>query len=148
VAIHHSTNLVIDRDVLFDLGEVRLRESSIMFGADCFSGAMFAGGCALECFLKAAVCQTLKLEGLPTAFRTHNLEALVMYSGFRSELNSMTDVKLNLQKIVDEWGFDGRETMLYGDPRGIDADRARDFLDALNSEEAGVIPWLRRVLHS
>jgi hypothetical protein len=146
VAIHHSTHLIIDREVLFALGEARLRESSIMFDASCVRGAMFAGGCALECFLKLAVCQTLKLEGLPAAFRTHNLEALVMYSGFRSELNAATSIKQSFQRIVDEWGVDGRETILYGDPRDIDAHRVRVFLDALNGAKAGVIPWLRRIL--
>jgi len=47
---------------------------------------MFLGGCALECLLKAAICATLKLDGLPAAFKTHDLEALLLYSGFRGEL--------------------------------------------------------------
>ncbi len=146
MAVHHSTHLIIGREALRVLGETGLTESFVLFQAGCYRGAMFAGGCALECFLKLAVCHTLKLDGLPNAFRTHNLEALVMYSGFRSVLYASTPVKQSFQLIVDEWGIDGRENLLYGAPELVDEHRTRDFLDALNGEGAGVIPWLRRML--
>ena len=90
----------------------------------------FLGGCALECCLKVAICVTLKLDGLPAAFKTHDLEALLLYSGFRADLEAQRDIQKSLSAVVEQWRPDGREKLLYGQPSKFD-------------EKTGVLPWLQ-----
>ncbi len=146
MGVEHSKNLVIGRNDLLGIADARLREAEQLSGNGQYAGAMFIGGCALECYLKAAICMTLKLEGLPTVFKTHNLEALVLYSGFQHDLHEAVSVKKSFDEIVKVWGVDGRKSLLYRSPSELDDEKAKEFLDSLWDTADGVIPWLRKLL--
>lgn len=146
MAVHHSKNLIIGRNDLLGIADARLREAEQLLDKRQYAGAMFIGGCALECYLKVAICMTLKLDGLPTAFKTHNLEALVLYSGFQRDLHEAVSIKKSFDEIVNEWGVDGRESLLYRPPSELDDEKAKRFLDNLLDTAVGVIPWLRKLI--
>ncbi len=148
MAVYHSKNLVIMRDDLRQIADARLIEYQELLEAQQFAGAMFLGGCALECDLKLAVCLTLKLDGLPTAFKTHDLEALLLYSGYDSLLRNQENgvLKQSFDIILDAWKPDGRETLLYGDPAKRTEKAAKSFMDALRDPKIGVIPWLQEMM--
>ena len=144
MAVSRPRNTVIDREDLRELAEVRLGEAEALLVRGYFAGAMFLGGCALECYLKLAICQTLKLGGLPAIFKLHDLEALFLYSGFDSLLRSENSraIKQSFDTILDGWKVDGRESLLYGDPTKRKEKDARRFLSAFRDPKIGVIPWL------
>jgi hypothetical protein len=143
MAPYHSKRLVISRDALLGIAEARALEAQDLIVRKRFSGAIFLGGCALECFLKAAVCTTLKLDGLPEVFKTHDLEALLLYSGLRSDLEARPAVQESFARIVEAWGYDGRDKLLYAEPGAFSKERAKRFMDHLTGKETGVIPWLQ-----
>jgi hypothetical protein len=139
----HSKTFVIPRTELRQVAEARLREADHLLDQGCFAGAMFLGGCALECFLKLAICTTLRLDGLPWVFKIHDLDVLILYTGFEAELREDASLRGAFDRVVDEWGSDGRATLLYGDPGEFDRQRAAQFLASLRDPQHGVITWLR-----
>ena len=143
MAVHHSTSLGTRRDDLAEIADARLREAELLHERGEYAGAMFLGGCALECCLKVAICVTLKLDGLPAAFKTHDLEALLLYSGFRADLEAQRDIQKSLSAVVEQWRPDGREKLLYGQPSKFDEKTSRHFFQCLNDKKTGVLPWLQ-----
>lgn len=139
----HSKNLVIPRKQLREVAEARLKEAEHLFERGCYAGSMFLGGSALECFFKLAICCTLKLDGLPAVFKTHDLAALILYTGYASDLRGRAPLREAFDRAVDEWGDDGRSTLLYADASGFDRDRADQFLSNLRHGEHGVVTWLK-----
>jgi len=123
--VYHLDNPAITKERLWEIAEARLREAQALLHRGECSGAMFLGGCALECFLKVAICETLRLDGLPGVFKLHHLEALILYSGFRSELEAASSIEESFRAVVQEWKPDGRQSLLYGLPSRIAPARGR-----------------------
>ena len=138
---------IIKRSELEELAKARLAEAESLFERNQYAGSMFLGGCSLECFLKVGICMALRLEGLPStpgsAFKIHDFEALLLYSGFRAELEEAHDTQRSFVHILDEWKPDGRASLLYGAPSNFDEARSRRFFTCLTDQEIGVIPRLR-----
>ena len=148
MAVSRPKNTIIDREKLRALAEVRLREAEALLEQGLHAGAMFLGGCALECYLKLAICHTLRLGGLPSIFKLHDLEALLLYTGFDATLRgeSNKSIKQSFETILDGWKSDGRETLLYGDPGRLKEKNAKCFLASLRDPKIGVIPWLLEMM--
>lgn len=145
MAVLHSRNLAIQAGTLLDLGKCRLEEAELLRSSGLYSGAVFLGGCAVECFLKHAICKTLRLEGLPVVFKTHDLQALILYSGHQQALHERPDIKESFDEVLAEWGGDGRERLLYNPPLEVTEARTVRFFKALTDPLTGVIPWLRNM---
>ena len=84
------------------------------------------------------------------AFKTHDLEGLLKYSGFDRQLRSSPDVLESFSRSTKLWS--GQDTngraaeptgIRYSLPAEFDKQRADDFFKWLNDPDAGVIPWLR-----
>lgn len=137
---------LISRNELRAIAEVRMKEAEHLLERGLFAGAMFLGGCALECFLKLAICCTLKLDELPPVFKTHKLEDLILYTGLQKEMRGSAPLRDAFDLVVDAWKPDGRSTFLYSDPLGFDRKQASQFLSHLRDPEHGVITWLKNRL--
>ena len=134
---------IISREELSEIAASRYAEAERLFAEGHFAGAMFLGGSALECYLKLAICVTLRLDGLPGIFKIHDFEELFLYSGFDTELKADHVVKEAFDEVRQEWGKDGRATLLYGSPAEFDRERAEQFLQNLQDPKYGIIPWLK-----
>ena len=142
-----SRQEIISRVDLERLGDERLREASALLEADCHAGAVYLGGHAVECFLKAAICHHLKWEALLGVFKTHDLEGLLKYTGLESELQDDSLVYLNFQRIVGLWNDkDGEIAIRYRVPSTIDKGTARGFLGCVLGKPEGLVPWLRKAI--
>ncbi|MGD2111113.1 MAG: HEPN domain-containing protein [Phycisphaerae bacterium] len=138
---------VIPRDELSEIAASRYAEAERLFAEGHFAGAMFLAGSSLECYLKLAICVTLRLDGLPKIFKIHDFEELFLYSGFDNELKADRVRKQAYDEVRQEWGKDGRATLLYASPEEFDRQRAEQFLRNLHDPECGVIPWLKTRLY-
>jgi len=134
---------IISREELSEIAASRYAEAENLFAEGHFAGAMFLGGSSLECYLKLAICVTLRLDGLPGIFKIHDLEGLILCSGFDAELQADHAVKQAFNEVCQEWGKDGRVALLYGSPAEFDQDRAEQFLQNLHDPKCGIIPWLK-----
>ncbi len=136
-----SKTLIIDREVLERLGDARLSEARALQDRH-FAGCIYLAGYAIECWLKVAICKTLECDRLPGAFKVHDLEALLLYSGLKRRLEAEINVHRCWRQIVGMWVLEGDEAFRYRDPLTITQGDATDFLEWVSGTH-GVLTWLK-----
>ncbi len=146
MAVQLSRQRIIERDVLREVGDARLREAQALLQAKCSAGAVYLGGYAAECYLKLAICVTLDWDALRGMFKTHDLEGLLLYSGLFARLRANPTVQESFAKIVEMWVVEGENSTRYRKPSEFDEANAILFLHYVNDPEKGVVPWLRRMI--
>jgi hypothetical protein len=137
--------IVVDKDVLERLVDSRLQEAKALSERGCFAGCVYLAGIAVECCLKAAICQTLDCDGLPATFKSHDLDALLLHSGLKRRMKrEAPDVHDSFVKIQGFWTMKGKESIRYIDPGNYGSDDAEAFLSWVTDATRGVVPWLKR----
>ncbi|MBT9099504.1 hypothetical protein KFZ76_17555 [Methylovulum psychrotolerans] len=77
------------------IAEARLLDAEALIVAGRYDGAIYIGGYAIELWLKARICKTLKWAGFPSSskefgnyrsFKVHNLDVLLHLSGMENEI--------------------------------------------------------------
>ena len=131
---------VFSRDDLIALSEARLREAEVLVRNEEYAGAVYLAGFAVECCFKAAVCTSLDWNELRGGFKTHDLEGLLVYSGFDRRFRMNKHLVKSLASIIRDWK---NGDVRYNPPMSFDRKRAHDFLEWVNDPELGVIPWFR-----
>ena len=147
-----STKMSVPKDTLLALADSRLKESEALKTAKLWAASIYLGGYAVECYLKAAICTTLDLDGLPRPFETHELEPLLMYSGLQRSLKSEVEVHDSFGKIASTWPDwqtatsrpSAGELVRYVLPTLVQEPDAESFDKWLNDPKKGVIPWLKK----
>lgn len=66
-----------------------------------WTASVYLGPYIVEARLKFKVCEALKLERLPAVLKTHDLLALVIFSGLISDLEALPSLYDNFKKIAD-----------------------------------------------
>lgn len=138
---------IISRNTLEALAEERLREAQTLLIAGHYCGAIYLAGYSVECHLKSAICITLRWEQLRGTFKTHDLETLLLHSGFDRELRTCREVWPSFTKIHDTWiveAREGRESIRYRDPTSLQKYDAESFISWVIDPEIGVVPWFRK----
>ena len=143
-----STTPIISRDDLREIGDARMAEAKALLRAGHYTGAVYLGGYAVECYLKAAICATLRWDSLLGMFKTHDLDGLVRYSGLEKDLSEDEKVLENFRFVVGMWKVVDDDSVRYRAPSKsqIDESTARDFLESIVNPITGVVPWLRRMI--
>ncbi len=139
-----KTTKYLARAVLEVLSDARLTEAELLAKEGHFGTAIYLGGYALECLLKAVICRRLDLDELPATFHSHDLEALLLHSGLHRRMESKSAVHENFRKASDIWMLDNTaDSVRYRDPSAFVGQDYENFNKWLCGREAGVIPWLR-----
>lgn len=139
-----SNKQIISKEVLCELAELRMREAEALLKSGFPAGAVYLAGYVVECSLKAAVCTTLHWDSLLGSFRVHDLDSLLLYSGFDKELRSDKDVYENFAKISGIWTMTGGDSVRYRRPAVFDIESAGRFLEYISDPKIGVATWLQR----
>ena len=113
---------------------------------DCYAGAYYLMGYAVECALKACIARQVKEHDFPDKkvvndSYTHDLEKLLNVSELKNELEKETRANATLQKnwaVVKEWSEESRYDLNF-----TKAD-ARDFCEACTDCQNGVLTWLKK----
>jgi HEPN domain-containing protein len=132
-------------DELKALASVRMRDAEHLLSAGRHSGAYYLAGYAVECGLKAMIAHSFRAGVIPSRrfverIHTHNLIELVSLAGLKSQLDTDADRSAEFQaawSVVSSWSEASRYEI-------IDPFRATAMVEAVSSEENGVMPWLRR----
>jgi HEPN domain-containing protein len=133
---------IIDKDQLRQIGDTRLAEARALLEAGHFSGAIYLAGYAVECWLKVAICHALDWEGLYETFKSHDLKHLLLHSGLIRRVEQAAEVSASFKKITGMWPKDRGEWLRYNPPESYTAKQAEAFLNWVDGEKEGVIPWL------
>ena len=91
---------------LENLAAIRIKEADILLTADCYQGAYYLAGYALECTLKACIAKQVKEFDFPDKklandSYTHKLADLVITAGLKQKL-------IEQEKQNEEFKYTGR----------------------------------------
>jgi len=138
----------VNKAELEELAAIRIKEAGILLIADCYQGAYYLAGYALECTLKACIAKQVKEFDFPDKklandSYTHNLTNLLITAGLKEKLTAQENknevFKLNWA-IVKMWSAESRYD------GAIDKQAADNIFNALTDNESGVLPWLKKYL--
>lgn len=130
------------------LAAIRIKESEILLAADCYQGAYYLAGYALECTLKACIAKQVKEFDFPDKklandCYTHNLSDLIITAGLKQKLAEQEkqnrEFKLNWA-VVNKWSEKSRYEC------DIKKQDAHDLFTAIIDNESGILPWLKKYL--
>ncbi len=109
---------MISHTELKRIARVRLRDARLLFRQRCYDSAMYLCGYSVEIGLKAVICKSLKLKGIPSTgsefstikqLKSHNFEQLLGLT----DNTVRQDIKANLfsdWSIVQNWDPEIRYT--------------------------------------
>jgi hypothetical protein len=134
----------VNRADLQTISQIRLNEGKQLYDSGLYCGAYYLTGYAIECAFKSAICQQIRQYDFPdkklaSDSFTHDLEKLLNISGLKIALETAMRATPALElnwTIVKDWS----EVSRYR--HDISQAKARDFIDACNSQPNGVHPWL------
>jgi hypothetical protein len=136
----------MNRSDLQSLSRLRLQEARVLLANDCFEGAYYLAGYAVECALKACIAKQVNRYDFPDRklandSYSHNIEQLLGVSGLKpnhdAEIKSNPDFAVNWA-IVKDWSEQDR----YRTP--IPEAKAKDLYSAITARRNGVIAWLKK----
>ncbi|WP_150048954.1 MULTISPECIES: HEPN domain-containing protein [Methylomonas] len=130
------------------LSAIRIKEAEVLLKAECYHGAYYLAGYALECILKACVAKQIKQFDFPDKklandSYTHDLTKLLITAGLKQELilQESKDVNFKLSwSLANKWSEESRYD------HSIQRQDARDLFLAITENESGVLPWLKKYL--
>lgn len=130
------------------IAAIRIKEAEILLTADCYQGAYYLAGYALECTLKACIAKQVKEFDFPNKqlandCYTHNLTNLLTTAGLKQELavqeRQDQEFKLNWA-VVNKWSEESRYEY------STEKQKAHDFFNAITDNKSGILPWLKNYL--
>lgn len=130
------------------LASIRIREAEVLLGADCYHGAYYLAGYALECILKACIAKQVREFDFPDKklandCYTHNLSNLLITAGLKQKLSEQEkqnrEFKLNWAVAID-WSEESRYKL------AISKQEAHNLFTAITDTQSGILPWLMNYL--
>ena len=127
------------------LAEVRIREALVLLENQCYEGAYYLAGYAVECALKACIARKTNQYDFPPDRNTinriysHNLEWLLREAGLENALREQCQSN---PTFAEYWGFVTRwsETSRY--VASTSMPDAAELCLAINDQDNGVLSWL------
>jgi hypothetical protein len=138
----------MNKTELENITAIRIKEAEILLMADCYQGAYYLAGYALECTLKACIARQVKEFDFPdkkltNASYTHKFADLVITAGLKQKLTEQEkqneEFKLNWAVAI-EWSEESRYKF------AITKQEAHDLFSAITDNESGILPWLKKYL--
>lgn len=136
----------MNRADLQRLAKIRVREAKVLLDNQCYQGAYYLLGYAVECAFKACIARQTKRYDFPDRkfvndIYTHDLNKLLSVSGLepehRKESRKNPNFELNWT-IVKDWSEQSRYAT------GVTRAKARNFRTAVVSRRSGILPWLQK----
>lgn len=125
----------------------RLDEAVALLAANCYPGAIYLGGYAVECGLKACIAKQMQALHFPPSRKfvercyNHDLQELFrtagLWAAFDADCRSRLPLQLNWQ-VVKTWS----EQKRY-DPADDSLAAAQAFLQATRDPADGVLTWIQ-----
>lgn len=138
----------MNKNELEVLSAIRLKEAEVLLNADCYHGAYYLAGYALECALKACIAKQIKQFDFPDKklandSYTHDLAKLLNTAGLKQELirQEKEDINFKLNwSVANKWSEESRYD------HSIQRKDAKDLFEAIAENESGVLEWLKKYL--
>jgi len=143
---HGAADKAMNRFDLQRLAEMRSREAKLLLDANCFEGAFYLAGYAVECALKACIAKHTKQFDFPDKrlsgqIYKHDPKELLKTAGIETELRTNMNQNRELEgnwALVVTWSEESRYEVSKPE------ETARDFYAAITDSENGILPWLKK----
>jgi HEPN domain-containing protein len=129
------------------LAEIRIKEAKVLLDSDCYEGAYYLAGYAVECALKACIAKKTQPFDFPPKpnvvgeYYKHDLNVLIRMAGLeldlKKEMGLVVQFKLN-------WAYVSKWSEQYRYETNVDAKQANDLYIAIVNVQHGVLTWLKR----
>jgi hypothetical protein len=138
----------MNRNDFQQLADIRVKEAKILLDNQCFDGAYYLLGYAVECALKSCISKQFKEHDFPDLQTvrdsyTHNLEKLLVVAGLKQNLYDQWQIMPKLRTnwlIVTTWSEQARYQ------HNITQLTAQDLYDAVTENQTGVLSWLKNFM--
>jgi hypothetical protein len=136
----------MNRDDFRELSRLRLREAKVLLDNQCYEGAYYLMGYAVECALKACIAKHIRRYDFPEKkivkdVFTHNLETLVRLAGLETQLKNQTSLNplfADSWETMKDWSEESRYKPF------IAAQDAAALYTAATHRRNGVLTWLKK----
>jgi len=137
----------MNRAELQKLARQRVRDSKALLEKECWAGAYYLAGYAIECALKSCIAKKTKRYDFPpdrkiiNEIYTHSLTKLVEAAGLKTSLDSETAAFPELDSnwnTVKDWSEDKRYSA------SISQHEALDLYIAITHRKHGILKWVRK----
>ena len=127
------------------LARTRLKEAKVLLENDCFDGAYYLSGYAVECALKACIAKQTQRHEFPDKTRvldsyTHDFAKLIRVADLANELKKVSSANTAFDRnwsLVESWSEEARY-------QTITSDEAMELYSAIADRKAGVLSWLKK----
>ena len=125
---------------------LRITEANILLSNNCYDGAYYLAGYAVECALKACIAKMTREYDFPDKklaleSYTHDLGKLARLAGLEPELEekmSCSQAFATYWAVVKDWS----EEMRYNSD--VTRQAASGMIEAISDEKDGVMAWLKK----
>jgi hypothetical protein len=135
----------VSKSDLEALSDVRIREATLLYQAQHYSGAYYLAGYSIELAIKACIAKHIRSGFIPdrsfvNRIYQHKLDELIGLAGLKEALND--DIKRDPQ-LGGNWGIacDWSEESRYS---AWDAINAAALISAIGDPVHGVLQWLKK----
>ncbi len=130
------------------LAEVRIKEALVLLENQCYEGAYYLAGYAVECALKACIAKNTNQYDFPpdrnrvNRIYSHNVEWLLREAGLEEAYEERTQSNL---KFAEYWGIVVKwsETSRY--ETSVAMPEAAGLYLSITDQEDGVLTWLSQL---
>jgi HEPN domain-containing protein len=138
----------MNKNELEILSAIRIEEAEVLLKAECYQGAYYLAGYAVECILKACIAKHIKQFDFPDKklvndSYTHDLAKLLITAGLKQDLMLQESKDINFKlnwSVANKWSEESRYD------HSIQRQDAKDLFEAITENESGVLPWLKKYL--
>lgn len=129
------------------LTEIRMKEAKLLLDNNCYEGAYYLAGYAVECALKACIAKNTQLHDFPPKpdvvrnYYQHNLESLANLAGLQEELMNQ---QRSVVQFIETWRLVTRWSEQRRYETRVGLKDARDFYRAIANSRSGVLVWLKK----
>jgi hypothetical protein len=135
----------VSKGDLESLSEARIREATLLYQSQLYSGAYYLAGYAVELAIKACIAKHIRSGFIPdrsfvNRIYQHKLDDLIGLAGLKEALND--DIKAD-PRLGGNWGIacDWSEESRYS---AWDAVNAAALISAIADPVHGVHQWLKK----
>ena len=127
------------------LVDIRIKEAKLLLDNNCYEGAYYLLGYAMECAIKACIAKQVKAHDFPdkqlaTASFTHKLGDLLGVAGLKQKMQEKEKIdeefKLNWA-VIKDWSEDARYE------HTIEETLVKDFFRAITNDKTGILVWIK-----
>ena len=130
------------------LADIRVKEAKVLFDNQCFDGAYYLLGYAVECALKICISKQFKEHDFPELQTvrdsyTHSLQKLLVVAGLKKQLYNDGQAE---SQLLENWMLVTNWSEQFRYQHSMTQSTAQDFYNAVTDNQTGVLTWYQNFM--